>query len=238
MKNHLTFLATLVAATAVNAEVVYDNTGTFRGSRSFSQLQQGDEVNPAGISRTIVELLIGVNQQGFAGTADLQARLYANDGPGGEPGTMLWESALMDDVPLSGGDDLVSFTVPGIEVPDPFTWTIQISDTSPVAAGLPHYGPPSVGGSPDYAWFGAPGSWTKLDLQNPVDFMCRIITAEACPEDVDESGAVEFGDILVILGAWGPYDPCPPYVRADIDQDCEVAFADLIRILAAWGACP
>jgi hypothetical protein len=115
-----------------------------------------------------------VTQQGFAGTADLQAWLYANDGPGGQPGTMLWQSAILDDVPLTGGNDLIAFPVPLVQAPNTFTWTVQISDTSPVAVGLPHFHPPTVGSSPDYAWFGGPGSWTKLPGPPARDRMVRV----------------------------------------------------------------
>lgn len=39
------------------------------------------------------------------------------------------------------------------------------------------------------------------------------------------------------LVAWGPYEPCPPFIPEDIDQDCEVGFSDLLAVLAAWGPC-
>jgi len=59
----------------------------------------------------------------------------------------------------------------------------------------------------------------------------------ACAEDVDGSGDVGFGDVLEVLSAWGPYEPCPPYLPSDINQDCDVAFNDLLLVLAAWGPC-
>ena len=59
----------------------------------------------------------------------------------------------------------------------------------------------------------------------------------ACPADVDGSGQVDFDDLLAVLGAWGPYDPCPPYKPEDVDQDCDVGFDDLLAVLGAWGDC-
>jgi hypothetical protein len=49
----------------------------------------------------VTELDIGVSQQGVAGTANLQAFLYANDGAGRAPGTLLWNSATMTNVSLA-----------------------------------------------------------------------------------------------------------------------------------------
>jgi hypothetical protein len=170
----------LVATSAVawgeaRGGIIYDNTTTrFGTSLIFSALQMGDEVRAAGTDRRVSLLQIGVSQQGFAGTADLRARLYANDGTGGQPGSLLWESALLNDVALTGGIDLISFPVPQVLVPDVFTWTLQVSDTRPVAVGLPFFNPPTVGSSPDYAWFGGPGSWTRQTTPNPANMMARV----------------------------------------------------------------
>ena len=169
--------ALLLCAAALSdahAGVIYDNTTTPDGSSSFTALPIGDEVNAAGSERIVSLLEVGLTQQGFAGTADLQAWLYANDGPGGQPGTMLWQSAVLNNVPLTGGNDLVPFPVPLVQVPNTFTWAVQISDTTPVAVGLPHFHPPMVGSSPDYAWFGGPGSWTRLPGPPARDLMARV----------------------------------------------------------------
>ncbi len=58
-----------------------------------------------------------------------------------------------------------------------------------------------------------------------------------CPADVDGGGSVEFNDLLAVLGAWGPYAPCPPLRAEDVDHDCDVGFNDLLILLAAWGPC-
>ena len=129
------------------SQIIYDNTSSSpTGGGTFTALEQGDEVrlNPDA-PRSIVLLEIGLNQQGTAGTTDLVARLYANNGPGGEPGTLLWQSDLFRDISLTGGNDLISLEVPNVTVPDVFTWTIQISNSTPVAVGLPFFGEPSVG---------------------------------------------------------------------------------------------
>lgn len=56
--------------------------------------------------------------------------------------------------------------------------------------------------------------------------------AAPCPADIDGSGAVDAGDIAVLLGAWGTTE-----AEADLDHDNDVDAADLSVILGAWGNC-
>ena len=53
--------------------------------------------------------------------------------------------------------------------------------------------------------------------------------------DLDGDGDVDAADLALLLGSWGPVDPCPPYVPADLDQDCDVDAADLALLLGNWG---
>ena len=55
----------------------------------------------------------------------------------------------------------------------------------------------------------------------------------AAREDFDGSGAVDFGDILAILGAWG--NKAGP---EDLDGSGTVDFGDLLEVLTAWGLTP
>lgn len=54
-----------------------------------------------------------------------------------------------------------------------------------------------------------------------------------CPFDLDESGDIGFGDVLIILGTWGPCAGCPE----DLDGDGEVGFGDALLLLSNWGPC-
>ena len=56
-----------------------------------------------------------------------------------------------------------------------------------------------------------------------------------CAADVDASGAVDFGDLLLILVGWGP---CPPECPLDLDGSGAVDFDDLLLVLTNWGPCP
>lgn len=54
----------------------------------------------------------------------------------------------------------------------------------------------------------------------------------SCPADVDGSGAVDFGDVLAVLAAWGSTD-----ADADLNDDGSVDFTDLLAVLSAFGDC-
>ena len=86
------------------------------------------------------------------------------------------------------------------------------------------------------------GDLESPDLRVAADESMSVLLNQcdftACPADLDGSGDVGFADLLSLLAAWGPYDPCPPLVPADIDENCEVGFSDLLALLAAWGLCP
>ena len=55
---------------------------------------------------------------------------------------------------------------------------------------------------------------------------------DACPADLDSSGAVDIGDLLAILSAWG--DKGGP---EDLDGSGFVDIGDLLIVLATWGPC-
>ena len=53
-----------------------------------------------------------------------------------------------------------------------------------------------------------------------------------CPGDVDHSGAVDFADLLRILGAWGMKG-----VPEDVDGSGTVDMADVLAVISQWGDC-
>jgi len=78
------------------------------------------------------------------------------------------------------------------------------------------------------AWAGMLTDCADLNQNGQAD-QCEV----ACPEDLDESADVGFGDVLEVLAAWGPCPSCP----ADLDASGDVGFGDLLAVLAAWGPC-
>jgi hypothetical protein len=51
--------------------------------------------------------------------------------------------------------------------------------------------------------------------------------------DVNGDGDVGFGDVLALIGAWGPCAACVE----DLDGSGDVGFGDLLVIIAGWGPC-
>ena len=56
--------------------------------------------------------------------------------------------------------------------------------------------------------------------------------AVPCPADLDGSGAVDFGDVLAVLSAWGSAGG-----PEDLDGNGTVEFGDLLVVLSSWGPC-
>ncbi len=74
---------------------------------------------------------------------------------------------------------------------------------------------------------------TRVDHVNFVaarDQLCPVL----CPWDLNGNNDVGVGDLLILLGAWGP-NPGHP---ADFDGNNEVGEPDLLVLLANWGPCP
>ena len=99
-----------------------------------------------------------------------------------------------------------------------------------------------VGGESDrrvlhYDQDGNPLGGFDFDANQPGDgsvFMSVAgFSGATCPEDLDGSGAVDFGDILAILTAWGNAGG-----PEDLDGSGIVDFGDILVVLGAWGACP
>ena len=59
-----------------------------------------------------------------------------------------------------------------------------------------------------------------------------VVVTGGCPADLDGNGAVDFGDVLLILAAWGNKGG-----PEDLDGNGIVDFGDLLIVLAAWGPC-
>lgn len=55
-----------------------------------------------------------------------------------------------------------------------------------------------------------------------------------CVGDLNQSGAVDVQDLLILLGAWGPCPGC----CADLNNSGTVDVQDLLILLGAWGLCP
>ncbi len=60
------------------------------------------------------------------------------------------------------------------------------------------------------------------------------VSAQPCSADINGNGAVDAGDLALLLGAWGTN----PGHSADLNGDTLVDAADLAFVLGGWGPCP
>lgn len=75
------------------------------------------------------------------------------------------------------------------------------------------------------------------DGAGPADTDAEIFapqSADFCLGDFDESGAVDFNDIISLLSEWGFCFECPQ----DFNGDFDVNFSDLLTLLSLYGPCP
>jgi len=92
--------------------------------------------------------------------------------------------------------------------------------------------------------FNDPANFETIDSQSSIariaftggvidDFSFTVAEVKECPQDLDDSGAVDVFDLLDLLGAWGTCPGCPQ----DITGDDVVDVFDLLDLLSAWGPC-
>ncbi|HRQ75934.1 MAG TPA: hypothetical protein PK098_08450 [Phycisphaerales bacterium] len=78
------------------------------------------------------------------------------------------------------------------------------------------------------------GAWTEVPTDLAFIVEGKIGAGAPCPADLNNSGAVDVQDLLILLGAWGT-NPGHP---ADLNNSGAVDVQDLLILLGAWGACP
>jgi hypothetical protein len=59
-----------------------------------------------------------------------------------------------------------------------------------------------------------------------------------CLGDLDLDGEIGLGDLVILLGRWGPVRGPFLYDAADLDPNFDIGFADLLILLSRWGPCP
>ncbi len=87
--------------------------------------------------------------------------------------------------------------------------------------------------------FSADGATAYVTTQfagavNDYGYVWAIATGDPRVGDVTGDGAVDIGDLLALLSAWGPCPPPPASCPADLDGSGTVGIADLLVLLANW----
>ena len=153
-------LGTTTAA-ATDAETVFDNTVVSFTVPVFgpSGHQVGNKITLGGTLRQISQISWLIDPQHTDLLGKVETHIYANDGGGGAPGTLLWSSGLLTDIPVSANQKILPISVPNILVPDVITVTSQFLDATPVALGRVYGGSPTVGNLSSSWVESSPGIW-------------------------------------------------------------------------------
>lgn len=238
-------------------------TGPRPGSTSSQWLRVRDQDNDDVINRLDGPIIVGPETNDYAWSLWINLEETPPSGGTAKPGLMIQhrDGAFADAWGIEFADTGASLVVTGIGGPPASTllyalapptdlgdWvklTLHVSfDTETIAAtvndGTPATLPIGLSPTADPAAFrvsyrgDGDGNVGTMLID---DVAVRVGAAVNCLADIDCSGAVDFGDILAVLGAWGEYELCPPYRAADVSRNCSVDFADVLAILGGWGAC-
>ncbi len=171
-------------------------------------------------------------------TNDITLRILSTTGGMPDPhssGTLATSTITTANLPVSSG------------IPDPSNVPLSTVDVS--SAGISVSPGDEFGislsrvgaGAPPWVLWGCSSGYTGGDSYRSSRGETWLVNTSTngfrtwvatCPEDLDGSGDVGFGDILAILSAWGNKGG-----PEDLDGNGVVDFGDLLIVLAAWGPC-
>ncbi|MGE0479001.1 MAG: hypothetical protein AB7Q17_00895 [Phycisphaerae bacterium] len=250
-------VALLVAAALVPAAysaVVYSNTQARTGvvhdlvpAGAASGPERGNSITLAGTQRVVtsIDVILRIGDSGV-GLFDMQVRLYANDGPNGDPGTLLWESALRRTIIDSGVDLPYRLTVPRVVVPSSITWTVEITNRtmSQAMLGPSTYAPVTVGSAAPGYWEHSGGMWMHALSGEPA--WGAAVNADPLRGDLNCDGRVDNFDLspfalaLVDPAAYAAAYPNCTSAHADINNDGQANNFDIDGFVACivGGGCP
>ncbi|MFM1767989.1 MAG: hypothetical protein RJA22_518 [Verrucomicrobiota bacterium] len=187
-------LSFLVAALpAARADVLYENISERSTPERFAEsgYEFGEEiVMPGAQTGTHVVTNFAYEYFGYgpdfaSNTVTVTLRFYANDGVGGLPGTVLFNSGAFTIPATPGSGSVISYAGLNVTVPKSFTYTVQFAGFNSgtgvglQAAGLDLYGVPTVGLTYDDYWerSGAGSTWVlraPTPGNPPINFGCVV----------------------------------------------------------------
>ncbi|MCL5096595.1 MAG: SUMF1/EgtB/PvdO family nonheme iron enzyme, partial [Candidatus Omnitrophica bacterium] len=200
----LAMLGILTLAASASAGVVFDNSANFLADYCFAPDEFGDQIQLGGdpservLTRFEFQYHLSFNA---SGDEKAELRFYRNDGPGGAPGTMFYDSGLFAITP---GDNTVTAQDLDLPVPDTFTWTVRFNGIEGMEnAGLPFYNPPTVGSSPGTYWEKTGGlHWIASDLSAsggpPANFEARAFAIAGSPPPMPALSLVRTNGLLIL----------------------------------------
>jgi hypothetical protein len=188
------FIAVISFGASIRAQtpvVVYDNSTNYSGRFNHTLNEYGDEIRLDGTARYITQFQFEY-YGGFTPTGDESARVrfYSNTGPAWmntkdwitPAATPLFETVI----PLQTGFNTATISVPYVQVPDHFTWTVQffgVTMTTDDSAGLLFYGAPTLGFSFNDYWELLPIGWTAMRVSTVPknNFAAKVMAVDAVP---------------------------------------------------------
>jgi hypothetical protein len=170
--------------------VVYENSSDYSGRFNVSLREYGDEIVLTGTARLVTQFQFEYYGR-FVSQGDESARVrfYSNTGPAWRntkdwitpAPTPLFETLI----PLGTGFNTATITVPYVQVPDHFTWTIQffgVTMTVNDTAGLLFYGKPTLGKSFNDYWEFLSVGWTPEYIDGVTNnFAAKVMAVDAAP---------------------------------------------------------
>ncbi len=167
-------LALLAVSAGGSAQIIgFDNTSTYQGThfphlfpgQGTSEIELGDQISLSTPGLTMWMISVWFRSTGtLPGTVDIKMTFYANDGPEGAPGTVIYDGGWFGDMVHQPGLTQIDFEVPHIVAPKTFTWAVQLANRagSNGEFGAAYFDPPTIGSSDDFIWISEGGSpWTQ-----------------------------------------------------------------------------
>ncbi len=267
------FDAPVGQAGGVVGALVYDNwTNDLGGGFVPGSVEVGNQVTLGGEERYIRRFGFGywgsnTVAGSFAGVVQARVRFYNNDGPvvgaGPGPGTVLYDSGLLDLAATNNGSveiedfQLGSTVVPLVgRLPESLTWSVQFSGlTNNDTAGLSLFGPPVVGQARTQFWENGANGWVQRSGIGPADFGAQLeavgqgvalsvlstVTNATCGNGYSAARAWQAvdacGNVATCTQTVAVVDQSPPTIVGQ-PQDALVAKGETVTFSAGISACP
>lgn len=151
--------------------IVFDNTTHSLNNNMHmlpagenNSLEVGDDIWLVGTDRWATELKILMTHRGsLSGTFDAQIRFRSVIEETQTPGEAFFDSGLLTGLTIHAGINEYTFSLPGVQLPDHFVWTIQGFNRQGAEGefGPSYFNPATVGFSDDFFWMASSATdWT------------------------------------------------------------------------------
>lgn len=177
----LAVLATVGVCFSQSTFIVYDNTQTDK--QTTFQIGPGEEVgDEILLDNTLMNgTLYSINYfaftywgNNFSGNEQMTVKFYANDGAGGKPNTVLWDSTPFT-IPATPKSQVIFDDLNLNVTSRSLTWAVQFSGLdNGENAGLWIYSPPAIGQNYTDYWYNDGSGWQLRAGSQAIDFEAKV----------------------------------------------------------------